>query len=83
MTASNYKERNERNIVKCRFLYNKLTALGNLEGVPEMIGTEVSEVDIKIKDLEFQLHFKRSQQLKKLRKRVTNFLETINFEVPA
>ena len=35
--------------MKCRFLYNKLNALGNLEGVPEMVGAEVSEVDIRIK----------------------------------
>lgn len=30
-----------------------------------------------------QLHFKRSQQMKKLRKKVSNFLEQINFEIPA
>jgi hypothetical protein len=35
--------------MKCKFLYNKLTTLGNLEGVPEMIASEVSEVDVKIK----------------------------------
>jgi hypothetical protein len=43
--AQNYREKNERNIVKCKFLYNKLTTLGNLEGVPEMIASEVSELD--------------------------------------
>jgi hypothetical protein len=32
--AQTYREKNERNIIKCKFLYNKLTALGNLEGVP-------------------------------------------------
>lgn len=37
--AQNYREKNERNIVKCKFLYNKLTTLGNLEGVPEMIAS--------------------------------------------
>ena len=36
--SQSYREQNERNVVKCRYLYNKLTALGNLEGVPEMIG---------------------------------------------
>lgn len=38
---------------------------------------------MKIKELEMQLHFKRSQQMKKLRKKVSNFLEQINFEIPA
>ncbi len=39
-----------------------------------MIAGEVSEVDVKIKELELQLHFRRSQQMRKLRKKVTNFL---------
>jgi len=37
--AQNYREKNERNVLKCKFLYQKLAALGNIEGVPEMIGT--------------------------------------------
>lgn len=53
-----------------------------MEGVPEMFAAEVSEVDLKIKELELQLQFKRSQQMKRLRKKVTNFLELINFEIP-
>jgi hypothetical protein len=82
-TSQMYKEKYEHNMAKCRFLTNKLTALGSLEGVPEMMAAEVSEMDIKIKELELQLHFKRGQQLKKLRKKVGVFLEQINFEVPA
>lgn len=77
--AQTYREKNERNIIKCKFLYNKLTALGNLEGVPEMIASEVSEVDSKIKELEHLLYFKKSQQMKKLKKKVIAFLEQINF----
>ena len=69
--------------MKCRFLYNKLNALGNLEGVPEMVGAEVSEVDIRIKQLENLLKFKQSQQMKKLKRKVTIFLQLINFEVAA
>jgi cell division protein ZapA (FtsZ GTPase activity inhibitor) len=69
--------------MKCKFLYNKLTALGNLEGVPEMIAAEVSEVDLKIKEIEQMLFFKRSQQMRKLRKKVSNFLDQINFEIQA
>lgn len=83
MMAQNYREKNERNIMKCKFLYNKLTALGNLEGVPEMIAAEVSEVDLKIKEMEQLLFFKRSQQMRKLRKKVSNFLDQINFEIQA
>jgi len=44
-----------------------------------MIAAEVSEVDVKIKNLEQLLLFKRSQQMKKLKKKVTAFLEQINF----
>jgi len=47
--AQGYREKNERNTLKCRFLYNKLIALGSLEGIPEMINNEVSEVDVRIK----------------------------------
>ena len=32
--AQAYREKNERNIMKCKFLYHKLAALGNMEGVP-------------------------------------------------
>ena len=46
-----------------------------------MIATEVSEVDTKIKELEQALSFKRSQQMKKLRKKVGAFLQQVNFEV--
>lgn len=46
-----------------------------------MIATEVSEIDKKIKELEQVLSFKKGQQMKKLRKKVSNFLIQINFEV--
>lgn len=47
-----------------------------------MIASQVSEVDVKIKELEFQLHFKKSQQMKQLKKKVANFLKLINFDLP-
>ena len=62
-------------------MYQKLAALGSIDGVPEMIATEVGEVDTKIKELEQCLKFKRGQQMKKLRKKVWSFLGQINFQV--
>jgi hypothetical protein len=52
-----------------------------MEGVPEMIGAEVCEVDVKIKNIEQSLLFKRSQQMRKLKKKVNAFLQQINFEI--
>ena len=46
-----------------------------------MIASEVSEVDSKIKQLEHLLYFKKSQQMRKLKKKVIAFLEQINFEI--
>lgn len=46
-----------------------------------MIATEVSEIDLKIKELQSQLQFKRGQQMKKLRRKVSTFLEQINFQI--
>jgi hypothetical protein len=67
--------------VKCKFLYNKLTTLGNLEGVPEMIASEVSELDEKIKELEGLLTAKRQLQMRKLRRKVSSFLQQISFDI--
>lgn len=67
--------------MKCKFLYNKLTTLGNLEGVPEMIASEVSELDEKIKELEGLLTAKRQLQMRKLRRKVGSFLQQISFDI--
>lgn len=81
MMAEGYRDKSEKSIIKCRFLYSKLSAIGSLDGIPAMMGAEVSELDCKIRDLEESIYFKKSQQMKKLKKKVGCFLEVINFEV--
>lgn len=49
LLANSYLQNNERNIAKCKMLYNKLSSLGSMNGVTDMTSHEVSEIDVKIK----------------------------------
>ncbi len=46
-----------------------------------MIASEVSELDEKIKELEGLLASKRQNQMRKLRKKVSSFLQQISFDI--
>lgn len=60
-----------------RFLADKLESYGGLNSIPDSIVNEISETDSKIKNLEELLYFKRSKQMKKLKKKIHKFVQML------
>lgn len=47
-----YREKHDQSLIKVRFLTEKLESYGGLNSIPDTLVNEISETDLKIKNLE-------------------------------